>query len=75
MVEAAETVLTKPCAPNMRVGASDARLFRAEQMPTVVLGLTPYNLGGPDENLVVDELADIAEIYDCAAARFLCSSA
>lgn len=71
VLAAAEDVLGGRCALNMRVGASDARLFRAAGVPTVVCGLTPHNLGGPDEHLALDELAPIAEIYAAAAAEFL----
>ena len=54
----------------MRIGGSDARLWRRAGFETVVLGLTPYGLGGPDENLVVDELAPLAAIFCIAARRF-----
>ncbi len=56
---------------NMRVGASDARLFRAADIPTVVCGLTPHNLGGPDEYVEVDELVDVTKIHALSASRFL----
>jgi succinyl-diaminopimelate desuccinylase len=34
---------------NMRVGASDARRYRAAGVPTVVCGLTPNSMGAADE--------------------------
>ena len=49
--------------PNMRVGASDARLYRAAGIPSVVCGLTPHNLGGPDEYVDIDELVDVTKIH------------
>lgn len=68
---ACETVLGRPPAVNMRVGASDARLYRAAGIPTVVCGLTPHNLGGPDEYAEIDEIVTVAQIHALAALRFL----
>jgi succinyl-diaminopimelate desuccinylase len=34
-------------AANMRVGASDARLYRAAGVPSVVCGLTPNDMARP----------------------------
>lgn len=68
---AAAAVLNRRVVVNDRVGASDARLFRRAGMPTVVCGLTPRGLGGPDEYLVIDELVTLTEIYALAAFAFL----
>ena len=73
-VAAAARVLGRPVAVNMRVGGSDARLWRRAGMPTIVSGLTPYNLGAPDENLDVDELCQVAAIQMITAAYFLTSA-
>lgn len=72
-VDAAARVLNRPVAVNMRVGGSDARLWRRAGIPTIVSGLTPYNLGAPDEYLDVDELCQVAAIQMIAAANFLVS--
>lgn len=40
---------------NMRVGASDARLFRRKGTPSAV-GLTPHKMRGPDHVLHLDAL-------------------
>jgi succinyl-diaminopimelate desuccinylase len=56
----------------MRVGASDARLYRIHKnVPTVVCGLTPYNLGGPDEFIELSELVDVAKIHTLTAFDYL----
>lgn len=68
---ACERVLGVPVVRNMRVGASDARLYRAAGVPTVVCGLTPHNLGGPDEYVEIDELLNVAKIQTLAARAFL----
>jgi len=70
-VGAAAEVLQRPVTANMRVGASDARLWRRAGMPAIVCGLTPHNLGAPDEYLDIDELAQLAAIHTLTAARFL----
>lgn len=69
--EAAAMVLGRDVVANMRVGGSDARLWRRADVPTVVAGLTPHNLGAPDEFLDVSELVPLAEIHALTAARFL----
>jgi succinyl-diaminopimelate desuccinylase len=71
VAEACAKVLGRLPAVNMRVGASDARLYRAAGIPTVVCGLTPYNLGGPDEYTEIDEIVVVTQIHTLAALNFL----
>ncbi len=71
VVNACRDVLGRQPAVNMRVGASDARLYRAAGIPTVVCGLTPHNLGGPNEYVCIDELITVAKIQALAALNFL----
>ena len=71
VVHACGDVLGRTPAPNMRVGGSDARLYRAAGIPTVVCGLTPHNLGGPDEYVEIDELVDVTKIHLLAALTYL----
>lgn len=42
--------------PVIRLGASDARLFRAFGVPAVVYGPAAYNMGGIDECITVEDL-------------------
>jgi succinyl-diaminopimelate desuccinylase len=58
----------------MRVGASDARLYRMDGIPSVVFGCTPFNMGGRDENILVEELVAVAKVHALAAFDFLSSS-
>jgi len=37
----------------------------------VVLGLTPFNMGGADEYVLVDELVAVAKIHTLVAYDFL----
>jgi acetylornithine deacetylase/succinyl-diaminopimelate desuccinylase-like protein len=69
--DAAEEVLGTPPAVNMRVGGSDSRWYRMHGVPTVVYGLTPFNMGGPDEHILVDELKAVAKVHALAAFDFL----
>ena len=64
-------VLGSAPAVNMRVGGSDSRWYRKYGVPTVVLGLTPFNMGGPDEYVLVDELVAVAKIHTLVAYDFL----
>ena len=70
-LRAAGAVLGTGPVANMRVGASDARLYRAAGVPTVVCGLTPHNLGGPDEYADIDEMVALAKIHAIAALDYL----
>jgi len=67
----AAEVLREAPAVNMRVGGSDSRWYRMYKVPTVVLGLTPFNMGGPDEHVLVDELVAVAKIHTLTAYDFL----
>lgn len=69
--EVAAEVLGETPAVNMRVGGSDSRWYRMFDVPTVVLGLTPFNMGGPDEYVLVDELLAVAKIHTLVAYDFL----
>ena len=70
-LEAAAQVLERDVAVNMRIGGSDARLWRRAGIPTIVAGLTPHNLGAPDEFFEISELAPLATIHALTAAKYL----
>jgi succinyl-diaminopimelate desuccinylase len=70
-VAAATKVFGKAPVANMRVGASDARLYRMFGVPSVVFGCTPFNMGAPDEYILVDELVAVAKVHTLAAFGFL----
>jgi succinyl-diaminopimelate desuccinylase len=67
----AAEVLGEAPAVNMRVGGSDSRWYRQYGVPTVVLGLTPFNMGGADEYVLLDELVAVAKIHTLVAYDFL----
>jgi acetylornithine deacetylase/succinyl-diaminopimelate desuccinylase-like protein len=69
--QAAAQALGHAPAVSMRVGASDARLFRAQNIPTVVYGPTPFNMGGPDEYVLLDDLALVGKVHADAAFAYL----
>jgi succinyl-diaminopimelate desuccinylase len=70
-VAAATEILGRAPVVNMRVGASDARLYRMFGVPSVVFGCTPFGMGGPDEHILVDELVRVAQVHALAARAFL----
>jgi acetylornithine deacetylase/succinyl-diaminopimelate desuccinylase-like protein len=70
---AAREVLGQPPAINMRVGGSDSRLYRLANIPTVVYGPTPFNMGSADEYALVDELHAVATVHALAGLDFLAS--
>lgn len=68
---AAQEVMGRAPAINMRVGGSDARIFRSFDIPTVVYGPTPFGMGGADENVLVEELETVARVHALASFDFL----
>jgi acetylornithine deacetylase/succinyl-diaminopimelate desuccinylase-like protein len=56
---------------NIRVGASDARLYRATGIPSVVVGCTPYGMGAADEFIMIEELVKVAQIHALIAYDLL----
>ncbi len=70
----AEEAIGRRPVLNMRIGASDARLYRGAGVPTAVYGPTPYNLGGPDEHVTLDDLRALARVYTLTAFDFLTRS-
>ena len=74
VTNAATAVLGRRPVVNMRVGASDARLYRMDGIPSVIFGCTPFNMGAPDENILIEELVAVAKVHALAAFDFLNSS-
>jgi len=74
VAQAATEILGARPAVNMRVGGSDARLYRMDGIPSVVFGCTPFNMGGPDENILIEELVAVAKVHALSAFDFLNSS-
>ena len=73
--EAAREVLGITPAVNMRVGGSDSRWYRMHGVPTVVYGLTPFNMGARNEHILIDELSTVAKVHTLAAFDFLSAGA
>jgi succinyl-diaminopimelate desuccinylase len=73
LARACEAALGAAPAVTMRVGASDARLYRRAGVPSVVCGLTPNNMGAPDEYVEIRELSNLALILTLAAFDYLSS--
>jgi succinyl-diaminopimelate desuccinylase len=68
---AAAEVLGSSPVTNMRVGASDARVYRMFGIPSVVFGCTPFNMGAADEHVLLDELLAVAQVHALTAFDFL----
>lgn len=64
-------VLDDEVAVTMRVGASDARLYRYAGVPSVVCGLTPFNMGAADEYILRDEIRALGKIFALSAYNYL----
>lgn len=71
LVSNCERTLGKKPVVNMRVGASDARHYRNAGIPTVVCGLTSYNMGAPDEYVDAHELGALVKVFAMTTLDFL----
>jgi succinyl-diaminopimelate desuccinylase len=63
--------LGRPALPVLRLGATDARFFRAAGIPTVVFGPTAHNMGGADEYVTLDDLFVTAHVHAGTLVDFL----
>lgn len=64
--------LTAPEAvANMRVGMTDARLFRHRGMPAVVYGPRAFNMGGVDEHVLEEDVVRVFEVHLATAGELL----
>jgi len=64
-------VIGHQAVATMRVGASDSPHFRERAIPSVVCGLTPFNMGAPDEHILIEELRQLAQIYALTGFDYL----
>lgn len=55
----------------LRIGATDARLFRAASIPSATYGPTGYNVGGPNEYVDLKELSLVTLALAQTSFRFL----
>ncbi|MEM7223323.1 MAG: M20/M25/M40 family metallo-hydrolase [Pseudomonadota bacterium] len=67
----AKAALGGQAVVNQRVGGSDARLYRDAGVPSIVVGLTPHNMGAADEYTTLEDLRAVAEIHTMTAFDFL----
>ena len=67
----AATATDEPVAVNLRPGFSDARFFRLYDIPSVVYGCAPHNMGGPDEYATVDDLLTVFRVHALSAFDYL----
>jgi succinyl-diaminopimelate desuccinylase len=75
LTENIQEVMKQVPVVTLRLGGSDARLYRLlKGIPSADCGLTAYNFGGPDEYIEVSELMDVAKIHTLTACDFLLSS-
>lgn len=71
LTQAGEEARGRKPVVNYRVGGSDARLYRLRSVPSYVCGLTPFNMGAPDEYVDLDELCAVAYMHTLAGFDYL----
>ena len=67
----ARAALDGEAVVNQRVGGSDSRLYREAGVPSVVCGLTPHNMGAPDEYATLEDLRAVGEVHVMTAFDYL----
>ena len=50
---------------------TDARFFRRRGVPSVVYGPRPYNMGGPDESITIEDLRRTLQVHGLVGWRLL----
>jgi succinyl-diaminopimelate desuccinylase len=53
------------------LGGTDARLWRLRDIPAVVYGPNPYNMGAPDEHVLIAELLHTVKTHVLTAWDYL----
>lgn len=72
LTEAASAeALGRASLPVLRLGATDARYFRAAGVPTVVFGPKAHNMGGANEYVTLEDLLVTARVHAGVLADFL----
>jgi succinyl-diaminopimelate desuccinylase len=56
---------------NMRVGMTDARLFRHAGMPAIVYGPRAWNMGGVDEHVIASDVTAVFDVHLATAGELL----
>jgi succinyl-diaminopimelate desuccinylase len=57
--------------PVVSLGGTDARLWRYHDIPAIVFGPSPIEMGGVDEFVAVDEFLDVVRTHVCSAYDYL----
>ncbi len=60
---------------NMRVGLTDARLFRHAGMPAVVYGPTAFRMGGVDEHVIAEQVTQVFDVHLAVVAELMAPAA
>lgn len=75
VIKNSEQVRGRAALPVLRLGATDARWFRAAGIPTVVYGPTAHNMGGANEYVTIEDLLVTAQVHAGAIVDYLTGSA
>ena len=69
--ENAKAALGRKVATSLRPGFSDARFYREKNIPSVVYGVTPHNMGAADEFATIDDIQTVFSVHSLTAFDFL----
>lgn len=67
----ARRITAPEAVANMRVGMTDARLFRHRGMPAIVYGPRAFNMGGVNEHVLEEDIVRVYEVHLATAAELL----
>lgn len=68
----AEEITGQQAVISLRSGFDDSRFYRYRGIPAVLLGVTEYNMGAPDENFLIEDMIQVTKIFILSAYDFLC---
>ena len=57
--------------PVVSLGGTDARLWRYADVPAIVFGPSPIEMGGVDEYVEVEEFMDVVRVHVLSAYDYL----
>jgi succinyl-diaminopimelate desuccinylase len=60
--------------PAISLGGTDARLWRYRDVPAIVFGPSPIEMGGADEFVTIDEFLHVVRTHVCSAYDYLSRS-
>ena len=53
------------------MGGTDGRIYRERGIPAVIYGPRPFNMGGIDEHILIEDYLNVIKVQACSIIEFL----